>query len=154
MRIKTTEERFIDKYEIMDTGCWEWTGSKLPKGYGLLGMKDPDGKWRPKGAHRISYILYKGPIPEGMEVCHECDNPSCVNPNHLWLGTGKQNAEDMVEKGRSTKGERNPSSKLTVEQVEAIKIDTRVHDQIAPDYGVSRSLISQIKRGVIWNYES
>lgn len=82
-----------------ETGCWHWTGDRLPKGYGILVVR-ASGKDKKRLAHRLSWELAHGPIPDGLFVCHACDNPSCVNPDHLWLGTPKDNAQDMVRKGR------------------------------------------------------
>ena len=87
--------------EAGDNGCWNWTRSRNSKGYGMAHILDlAPGVI---GAHRASYILSKGPVPEGMNVCHTCDNPSCINPDHLWAGTQQDNMRDMVVKGRSGK---------------------------------------------------
>ena len=98
---ETKEERFNKKYIINDvTDCWEWTHAVNNIGYGMF-------RWtsdKMRTAHRVSYELFNGPIPNGMAVCHKCDNPKCVNPKHLWVGTLKQNAQDMVAKGRSGRG--------------------------------------------------
>jgi hypothetical protein len=94
----TTLERFESKYEVMmdDRGCWEWTANRLPWGYGRI-FKDGELKL----AHRASYELHTGSIPNNMLVCHTCDNPSCVNPKHLFLGTDSDNTKDMILKGRN-----------------------------------------------------
>jgi len=90
-------ERFHEKYVINpDNGCWEWTATLDQSGYGLLGY---EGSM--KGAHRFSYKIYKGEIPKGLYVLHKCDNPPCVNPEHLFLGTQKDNMDDMYNKGRA-----------------------------------------------------
>jgi hypothetical protein len=98
---ETKEERFNKKYIINDvTDGWEWTAALNNIGYGMF-------RWasnKMRSAHRVSYELFNGPIPDGMAVCHKCDNPKCVNPKHLWVGTLKQNAQDMVAKGRSGRG--------------------------------------------------
>jgi hypothetical protein len=94
---ETVEERFNKKYLINeDTDCWEWQNATNNIGYGMFRWST--GKMRT--AHRASYELHKGPIPTGLSVCHSCDNPKCVNPDHLWVGTRKDNYDDMVSKGR------------------------------------------------------
>lgn len=92
-------ERFNEKYIVNEeNGCWEWTARLDQSGYGLLCY---DGGM--KGAHRFSYKTYVGEIPEGIYVCHTCDNPKCVNPSHLFLGTQQDNMDDMYNKGRATR---------------------------------------------------
>ena len=99
--IETPQQRFDKKYLINETtDCWEWQNATNNIGYGMF--RWATGKMRT--AHRVSYELFNGPIPDGMAVCHKCDNPKCVNPKHLWVGTLKQNAQDMVAKGRSGRG--------------------------------------------------
>jgi len=93
--------------------CWEWIASCKPNGYGQI-------KWAGKAAryaHRVCYELECGPIPEGMEVCHRCDNPKCVNPAHLFLGSRRENVDDMISKGRMCIGESRVASKLTANVV-------------------------------------
>lgn len=135
--------RFIEKIRINDiTDCWEWIGGKNDDGYGNFYVK---GKGILK-AHKISYIIHIGDIPEGMCVCHHCDNPSCVNPYHLFLGTRKDNMQDMSEKKRyvvpKLKGEKCGASKLSDKQVEEmrkiyseIKISTRKLGEL---FGISQ----------------
>ena len=93
-----TVDRFMSKVAVNgDSGCWEWTAFKDKDGYGFLRVK---GKgWK---AHRFSYELFKGPIDKGLNVCHSCDNPECVNPYHLFQGTQSDNMKDMTSKGRRT----------------------------------------------------
>lgn len=102
------EVRFSTKYLINEvTNCWEWTKATNNIGYGMFRF-DSNGM---RTAHRVSYELYNGPIPKGMIVCHTCDNPKCVNPDHLWLGTQLDNYLDMVSKGRNkalVKGSKMP----------------------------------------------
>lgn len=91
-------ERFWDKVaHIPFHTCWEWTAAKNEKGYGVFGV----GKETDK-ASRLAYKLTKGPIPRGLFVLHSCDNPGCVNPDHLWLGTNLDNVKDMIKKGRNS----------------------------------------------------
>jgi hypothetical protein len=95
-------ERFwarVDKSGEPDT-CWPWTGAKSGE-YGALAVLDENGAWRRRPAHRVSYELVNGAIPNGMLVCHRCDNPPCVRPDHLFLGTHKDNSDDKVAKGRN-----------------------------------------------------
>ena len=105
----------------------------------------------------MSYETTHGPIPKGMKVCHTCDTPPCVNPEHLFLGTQKDNILDAVRKGRmdrlnKIKGSKHYRAKLTEVQVKAILKDTRLHRKIAEDYNIDKSQISRIKRGKTWKH--
>ena len=143
------------------THCWNWNGSKLKSGYGTL--YDPeaykrDGKHH-KLAHRYYYEKLIGLIPDGMQVCHHCDNPSCVNPEHLFLGTQKDNMNDCIAKGRHMpfvgKGECNPTAKLTWDDVGEIR--TQYHysgisqKALGMIYRVARTDIGNIVRNESWN---
>jgi len=92
---KTVEERFWAKVDKTDS-CWVWTGATLRRGYGQIRIPVK----KAKQAHRLSWEIHNGPIPDGMLVCHKCDNPPCVNPAHLFLGTQSDNNKDCVRKGR------------------------------------------------------
>lgn len=147
--LKGTCERFYANVAPSENGCHIWSASKL-NGYGQFSV---NGKRI--YAHRLAYSLWNGIIPEGMQVCHKCDNPSCVNPDHLFLGSAKENAADKIRKNRhprngGAKGEAHPSCKLTNEQVIAIRgSNSRVVD-LAVEYGVSKSTISKVKSHYTW----
>jgi hypothetical protein len=136
-------------------GCWIWRGSERGrKGekYGVIGS----GKHRP-GAHRYSYVLHKGEIPEGVEVCHECDNTLCVNPAHLWLGTHRQNLKDAAAKGRIAmpinKSGKYPKQKLNHAQVfEVVELLRQgfTHSEIARRYHISTTSVTLINVGDSW----
>lgn len=102
------KEQWIERIPI--TGCWLWTGQIDRGGYGRI-RTGPANDVKAEGAHRYMYRLYKGDIPDGMDVCHQCDVRCCVNPNHLFIGTRKDNIQDMWSKGRGPnfKGELNPN---------------------------------------------
>lgn len=142
----TNIARFMQKTKCAPNGCIEWTASKDRQGYGFFYL----GKQM--HAHRASYILFKGPIPEGKIVMHSCDNPSCVNPDHLNLGSHAQNQAQKVANGNSLKGERHHSAKLTSGQVRAIYADDRPQAVIAVEYGVSQPQIARIKQGLTWGH--
>lgn len=130
-----------------ETGCRVWTSSGYPYGYGQLMWNG-----RPRKAHRLAWENANGPIPSGLHVCHRCDNPKCINPDHLFLGTSADNSADKVAKGRQQRGSRHGLAKLTEEQVRAIKADGRQQFIIAKDYGVGSNVISKIKTGVSWRH--
>ena len=141
-------ERIEKKVErIPESGCWVWMGTTTVRGYGQI-----EHKTKKLYAHRASYEAFVGEIPQGMYVCHTCDNVSCVNPNHLFLGTQKQNLQDMAKKGRSTRGEKNPGAKLTEEQVNQIRTMDGTCSFISKIFNVSSSAISAIKRKERWSY--
>ena len=132
--------------------CWEWTGNKLPRGYGIMSA----GK-RGSGnvyVHRLSYELSYGEIPRGMLVCHRCDNPSCVNPNHLFVGTNADNAADKASKNRcnSPVGVKNGNAKLDDESVRFIRGSTETYAALAAKYGVSQQVIFCAKKGRTWKH--
>jgi len=105
-----------------NTGCWLWTSVVNNFGYGTMSTRsESDGRWRPRIASRLVYETLVGPIPGGLCACHKCDTPACVNPDHLFLGTRRENQSDMTRKGRSTRGERASISKLTESAVRRLR---------------------------------
>lgn len=112
--------RFWNKFTRPKVGCWEWFAAKDHFGYGQIGRY---GRRNLIRAHRLSWLLFNGPIPDSLCVLHRCDNPSCVNPNHLFLGTKKDNAIDKAKKGRSysPRGETNGRAILNEKKVKSIR---------------------------------
>jgi hypothetical protein len=146
-------DRLLSKIRVnAETGCWIWTANKNNKGYGKLRVGDEK-----QYAHRVAYELYRGPIPKGIVVCHRCDNPACVNPDHLFLGTQAENIADMMVKGRQRLTERrgtcNGNSKLSEADVVAIRSAENLKlRELAAHYGVTPTLISYIRRGKNWSH--
>lgn len=147
MRMKLSD---IFEYYVVDTesGCWNWTRGKS-KGYGAI-----NANGRMWAAHRVSYERAKGPIPEGMSVCHSCDNPACINPAHLFIGTHRDNMLDKERKGRGNhvglSGENNPNCKLSDARVIALLKDYiggMLREDIAAKYGISILSVSDFTTG-------
>lgn len=130
---------------LVEGGCWLWQERLDSRGYGMFP--------RHLRAHRVSYTAFKGPIPAGLHVLHSCDNPRCVNPDHLSVGTPADNMRDKMLRGRARgahPGEAHAMAKLTEAQVLEIRADGRIHRLIAADYGVGRRTIGDIKRRRCW----
>lgn len=141
------ERRFIP--EPM-SGCWLWTGNYFSKrgSYGCFTMR-PAGIFMMR-AHRLSWILYRGPIDPTLHVLHRCDNPGCVNPDHLFLGNQSSNMRDKVAKDRQDKGEKHGHAKLSAADVFAIRSNNKPQKIAAALYGVSVVTISDIRRRRSW----
>jgi hypothetical protein len=151
--IKILLKRFLKLVKIPEdvNSCWEWQGNKSKQGYGRI--RKPKTK-NLLSAHRVSFMLFNGEDPGDLLVCHSCDNPGCVNPFHLWLGTCGDNTKDMLNKGRrpSQKGDNNPGAILTKEQVLEIREigKTKTLKELSETYGVSASNISLILLRKTW----
>jgi hypothetical protein len=146
----------LDRLSIPEpnSGCYLFLGYINEDGYGRFLY---EGKR--ELSHRASYKMHRGEIPGEMQVLHECDNPSCVNPDHLFLGTVDDNMKDMVRKGRQSKlrGDAHPRSKLAFEKAAEIRQYAATgmrHTDIAQKYDVTRPLISSIVRGEAWQAEA
>lgn len=118
-RIASRQKKLVKrfwKYVVMSDGCWGWSGTLDEKGYARV-RTWVDDRWIPRLAHRVSWELHRGPIPDGMSVLHTCDNPPCVKPEHLFLGTQLDNVRDCIAKGRRPVGEQSATAKVTEAQV-------------------------------------
>lgn len=151
-----------------EPGCWEWRGTLKNNGggfqYGVFGVYR-NGKWSSAYAHRYMWELVNGKIPSGLLVCHHCDNPSCVNPSHLFVGTYKDNSMDAANKGRSCmqahpekrpKGERNGQCRITEEAVRLIRAAYKPKKfgatRLGRQFGISRAHARRIVRGLNWKH--
>lgn len=148
--MKNYKKNFWKKV-IKTNKCWNWQGAKNNYGYGIFGVF---GKL--KLSHRFSYEINKGKIPKGLLVCHSCDNPKCVNPEHLWLGTNNDNSIDKVRKGRQFKqnGEKAPNAKLKLKDVETIRklYSTKLFTftELGEIYSMNKSTIRCLIRRLTW----
>ncbi len=152
--------RFDAKWKRVDSGCWEWQAARDKNGYGIFG----DAAFTTKFAHRISWILHRGEIPAGMGILHSCDNPRCVNPEHLFVGTQSDNMKDMGLKGRARstrhpesllRGEEHPMAKLFGHQVLSIRLCLArgvTVSETARNFNVDRKNIRSIRDGIIWKH--
>lgn len=174
----TPESRFWAKVDKQEMGCWVWTSPVMPTGYGQFYVNG-----RHTTAHRYSWQLHRGPIPAGLHVCHNCpggDNPRCVNPAHLFLGTHAENMADMFAKGRGfvhtpperrprgdrhgsrthperlRRGVQQPKAKLDDDKVRAIRATFArggiVQHELAQQYGVSQAVISKVILRQMWKH--
>ena len=140
-------------HPTLGTRCWLWIACKLRGGYGQIDVDE----LKTRAAHRVSFMLSRGAIPEGLHVLHHCDNPPCVNPGHLYAGTPQQNADDKGRRNRSARfpGEANQAAKLTAESVRSIRARAATypkiaHRQLAAEYGISQSSISRLIAREAW----
>jgi hypothetical protein len=133
---------FEDRFEKTD-GCWEWKGTRNGYGYGIFLLPGE----KPVRAHRYSYEYHVGPIPEGMVIMHTCDNPPCVNPAHLQVGTKAENNADTAKKRRHNYGLDHWNARLSDADVAAIRASDETRKALAKRYGVTYSHIWRIKAG-------
>ena len=148
------EKRFWKKVEKTE-GCWFWRAARDRYGYGCIGL---NGKV--VGAHRISYELHVGPIPIGAHICHTCDQPSCVNPHHLFSGTKSENSLDMYSKGRNAVlyGEANGMAKVTEDDVKEIRQRYEFYSRtngsgaLAKEFGITRPMVLLIVKRLNWKH--
>lgn len=145
-----TIERLLSKVEKSE-GCWNWMARKTPQGYGRISVGNVN-----KLAHRVAFELMVGPIGN-LHVLHRCDNPSCVNPAHLWLGTNADNVADKVSKGREPShiGENNNRSRLTPNDVLEIRSKFRSgvsRSELAKKYGIVPAYVNQIASNKAWRH--
>jgi hypothetical protein len=161
-KCRPIEDRFWYRVHKTDT-CWLWTGAKHPGGYGQFPLYPigpdmvPTGRPTNTRASRVSWILHKGPIPEGMWVLHKCDTPSCVNPEHLFLGTAATNTADCVSKKRNAVGITNGHSKLTEQQVRDIRLKAKngsSQSSLCREYSLSPGAICMIISRKRWSHIS
>lgn len=145
-------KKFEDKiFFASPDGCWYWIGITNTLGYGRFSHEGKEFY-----AHRISYLIYRGQFSIELDILHSCDNPLCVNPNHLFLGTHDDNMKDMAKKGRAkkkskNKGEKNPMAKLTYKQVLEIRAINNLQQwKIGEMFGVSQSRIHSIRSNKCW----
>ena len=134
---------YVDGIDKRPDGCWVWNGHINSDGYGT---------WNNSLVHRTVAEMFIAPIPNSSVVCHTCDVPSCVNPAHLWIGTQAENQEDKAAKGRaaSKRGSRNPQARITEEIAQTIKYGGMRGADAARTYGVSPSMVCDIRKGRTW----
>jgi hypothetical protein len=144
------EARFWAKV-YRGAGCWEWAANRLKAGYGTFAVS----RCNMHLAHRVAWELTSGPIPEGLRVLHHCDNPCCVRPDHLFLGTAKDNTRDMLQKGREARGERHGVSKLTagkVREARRLREEGLTYAAIGARLGVNASAVYKVVKGKRWGH--
>jgi hypothetical protein len=148
------EKRFWSKV-TKSGGCWDWGKTINTNGYGVFYV----ARFRPVAAHRLAYEMAHGPVPDGLCVCHTCDNRKCVNPAHLFLGTNADNVADRESKGRgrpsNPKGSASWAATLDEKKVLAIRKQLSAggkQTEVAKAFGISQSTISQIKRRKTWTH--
>lgn len=128
-------------------GCWIWQGVTNEHGYGQINFRYYKNK-----AHRVSWIIHHGEEPGALDVLHKCDNPACVRPDHLFIGTAQDNVDDMRRKRRHLRGERCWKAALTEDDVRAIRASSERNCDLATRYGVARSAITLVRKRLTWQH--
>jgi hypothetical protein len=147
-----------DNQRQAPSGCIEWTGRRISSTkYGVFSAGRHDGAGRNQYyAHRASWCLHnKADIPNGAYICHHCDNPICINPEHLYLGDGQTNAQDKIDRGRTLRGQKNPGSKLNdklVKKLRQMYSDGWSSNQLAEKFGIRQPTVSRAIRGESWSH--
>lgn len=147
--IRSDVERFLNFSCAKVSGCVEWTAAMNPNGYGAFMSLRPDGVYRCVPSHRRAYELFVGEIPKGMLVCHRCDNRSCVNPQHLFLGTYRDNTQDMLRKGRN-RPTLTPAT--VVDIIRDYATGQYYQYELADKYGVSQGTIHNVTSRKHWKW--
>lgn len=145
-------DRFHNSYEpVTECGCWLWTKATYGRGYGSMFLTKTGGP-RTIKAHRFSWELHNGPIPDGLHVLHKCDVRTCVNPDHLYLGDNTQNIKDRMERGPKTglAGEKHLKAKLSEQNVRDIRLSELPTSILAKKYNVKNCTIRNVKRRKTW----
>lgn len=135
--------RFMRQVKVSADGCWEWQGAKYPNGYGNFTA------YNLNYAHRFAFVIFNGELCEGMEVCHTCDNPSCVNPAHLWQGTKSDNMRDCATKGRVNTCKLSPDDVRRIRSLRNLKYPVA---DIAQRYGITKTMVYDIINRRTWDY--
>ena len=146
--------RFAKRYVVnTETGCWEWSGGHSTFGHGTMARGGIGSAGKTKvPAHRVSYELYCGPVPDGLCVLHKCDVPRCVNPDHLFLGTKADYTADKLSKGREKRGTDLPQAKLTPDAVKGIRQSSLTQRELAEAYNVSEAAVWKVLAGKSWTH--
>lgn len=150
--MRGAKDRIIEKIKIDEkTGCWNWIACTQSNGYGRFSLSG-----KSMGSHRASFKIFKGDIPCGMDICHTCDNRKCINPDHLFLGTRKDNMQDAVSKNRQAQGFMLPHTKLTNEQridIAKRKCNGESTHDLSMEYGINFKYVEflsrRFKRGLL-----
>lgn len=134
-----------------ESGCWVYPSTRDRDGYAIYCDRRL-GRGKTTRAHRVAWLITRGPLPEGLVLRHACDNPPCCNPDHLDIGTQKENCLDAMARDRHSRGERNGNARLTRDQVVAIRADPRRQVDIAGSFGIRQTTVSEIKLRHRWRH--